>query len=75
MKLTIAALFLTAPAALLAVTGMETVVKTDSGWVAGSGTTIRSYKGIPYAAPRNIRSAAHSRCPCRARRRKRIASA
>jgi para-nitrobenzyl esterase len=50
MKLTIAAFFLIAPV-LLAVTGMETVVKIDSGWVAGSGTTIRSYKGIPYAAP------------------------
>jgi para-nitrobenzyl esterase len=49
MKLTIAALFLTAP--LLAVTGMETVVKIDSGWVAGGGTNIRSYKGIPYAQP------------------------
>jgi para-nitrobenzyl esterase len=36
---------------LSAATGLETVVKIDSGWIAGSGTAIRSYKGIPYAAP------------------------
>ena len=50
MKLTIAALFLAAPL-LPAGTGMETIIKIDSGWVAGSGTTVRTYKGIPYAAP------------------------
>jgi carboxylesterase type B len=30
--------------------GLETIVKTESGLVAGSGTAIRVYKGIPYAA-------------------------
>ena len=25
-------------------------MKIDSGWVSGSGTTVRTYKGIPYAA-------------------------
>src|SRR5262245_21097557 len=30
---------------------LDNVVKIDSGYVAGSGTTIRSYKGIPFAAP------------------------
>ena len=34
-----------------ATSGMETIVKTESGLVAGSGTAIRVYKGIPYAAP------------------------
>src|SRR5438270_5411631 len=29
---------------------LQTIVKIDSGLVAGSGTTVRSYKGIPYAA-------------------------
>lgn len=37
--------------ALAAGSGLETIVKVDSGLVAGSGTTVRSYKGIPYAAP------------------------
>ena len=50
MKLTIAAL-LASIYSLAATTGMETIVKIDSGWLAGSGTSIRSYKGIPYAAP------------------------
>jgi len=50
MKLNIAALFL-ATQALFAATGLETLVKIDSGWVTGSGTTVRTYKGIPYAAP------------------------
>ena len=36
---------------LIAGSGLETLVKTDSGLVAGSGTTVRAYKGIPYAAP------------------------
>lgn len=31
--------------------GLDAVVKTESGLVAGAGTSIRSYKGIPYAAP------------------------
>jgi para-nitrobenzyl esterase len=30
---------------------LDTVVKIDSGYVAGSGTAVRSYKGIPFAAP------------------------
>src|SRR5262245_9469065 len=30
---------------------LENVVKIDSGLVTGMGTTIRVYKGIPYAAP------------------------
>ena len=30
---------------------LANVVKIDSGLVAGSGTAVRSYKGIPYAAP------------------------
>src|SRR6516165_3183837 len=34
-----------------ATSGLETIVKTESGLVAGSGTAIRVYKGIPYAAP------------------------
>ena len=50
MKLTIAAL-LSVTAALAATSGLETVVKIDSGWVAGSGAAVRSYKGIPFAAP------------------------
>jgi para-nitrobenzyl esterase len=31
--------------------GLDTVVKTESGLIAGYGTAVRSYKGIPYAAP------------------------
>ena len=50
MKLTIAVL-LSAASAVAATSGMETVVKIDSGWIAGSGTAVRSYKGIPFAAP------------------------
>jgi para-nitrobenzyl esterase len=34
-----------------ATSGLETIVKTESGLVAGSGTAIRVYKGIPYAVP------------------------
>src|SRR5262245_36932276 len=30
---------------------LDNVVKIDSGYVVGSGTTVRSYKGIPFAAP------------------------
>ena len=50
MKLTITALFVSA-SALAAGSGMETLVKVDAGWLAGSGTAVHSYKGIPYAAP------------------------
>ena len=50
MKLITAALFLAAQL-LPAATGLETLVKIDSGWVSGTGTTVRAYKGIPYAAP------------------------
>ena len=50
MKLNIAALFVAAPA-LFAGTGLETLVKIDTGWVSGSGTAVRTYKGILYAAP------------------------
>jgi para-nitrobenzyl esterase len=34
-----------------ATSGLETIVKTDSGLIAGSGTAIRVYKGVPYAEP------------------------
>ena len=37
--------------ALAAAPGLDTIVKIDSGWVAGSGVGVRVYKGIPYAAP------------------------
>ena len=30
---------------------LDNVVKIDSGYVLGSGTEVRVYKGIPYAAP------------------------
>src|SRR5579871_355785 len=50
MKLLIGTLTLAA-SALAAGSGLETLVKIDSGWIAGSGTAIRVYKGIPYAAP------------------------
>jgi len=50
MKL-IAALLLVAVSGLAAGPGLDTIVKTDSGWVAGYGTNIHVYKGIPYAAP------------------------
>jgi para-nitrobenzyl esterase len=30
---------------------LDTLVKIDSGWVSGSGSSVRVYKGIPYAAP------------------------
>ena len=50
MKLALATLLFAA--GVLAVdSGLETLVKVDSGWVSGAGTTVRSYKGIPYAAP------------------------
>jgi para-nitrobenzyl esterase len=39
------------PFALAAGAGLQNLVKIDSGLIAGSGTTVRSYKGIPYAAP------------------------
>ena len=50
MKLSIAALFSVA-SALAATSGLETIVKIDSGLVSGTGVAIHSYKGIPYAAP------------------------
>lgn len=50
MKFIIGALLLAANA-LPSVPGLGSVVKIDTGWLAGSGTTIRVYKGIPYAAP------------------------
>jgi len=50
MKPILGALFLAAQA-WAAVPGLGGIVKIDSGWVAGSGTTVRVYKGIPYAAP------------------------
>ncbi len=31
--------------------GLDSIVKTESGLIAGSGTAVRSYKGIPFAAP------------------------
>jgi para-nitrobenzyl esterase len=34
----------------MADSGLETIVKIDTGLVAGSGTVVHSYKGIPYAA-------------------------
>jgi para-nitrobenzyl esterase len=40
-----------AASALAAVSGLENIVKIDSGLIAGSGTAVRVYKGIPYAAP------------------------
>src|SRR5689334_20618832 len=30
---------------------LDNVVKIDSGYVLGSGTDVRAYKGIPFAAP------------------------
>jgi len=50
MKPIIGALFVAAQA-VAAVPGLGSIVKIDSGWVAGSGATVRVYKGIPYAAP------------------------
>ena len=50
MKFFLGAVFLVTPM-LAAVPGLNSIVKIDSGWLAGSGTTVRAYKGIPYAAP------------------------
>jgi hypothetical protein len=50
MKLALATL-LCAINVLAIESGLETVVKIDSGWVSGAGTAVRSYKGIPYVAP------------------------
>ena len=50
MKLTIPTL-LSVSALFAATSPFETVVKIDSGLVSGSGTSVRSYKGIPFAAP------------------------
>ena len=41
-------MFLAAPAALAQT---QVVVKTESGLVAGTGTDIHVWKGIPYARP------------------------
>jgi para-nitrobenzyl esterase len=49
MKISIAAVLVSS--ALAGNSGLQTIVKIDSGLIAGSGTTVRSYKGIPYAAP------------------------
>src|SRR5215831_6719642 len=49
MKLSIAALLVSW--ALASGSDLQTVVKIDSGLVAGTGTAVHSYKGIPYAAP------------------------
>jgi para-nitrobenzyl esterase len=49
MKLSIAVLLVSATIA--SGSDLHTIVKIDSGLVAGTGTTVRSYKGIPYAAP------------------------
>jgi para-nitrobenzyl esterase len=48
MRLHIGALL--AVQTLVAAPGLGTIVRIDSGWIAGSGATVRSYKGIPYAA-------------------------
>ncbi len=45
------ALILLAAHTVAAGSGLDTIVKTESGLIAGRGTAIRSYKGIPYAAP------------------------
>ena len=50
MKLALATLLIAAHV-LAADSGLQAVVKIDSGWVSGAGTAVRSYKGIPYAAP------------------------
>jgi hypothetical protein len=47
MKLIIAAGLLAASALA---NDLDTVVKIDTGWVSGSGTSVRVYKGIPFAA-------------------------
>jgi para-nitrobenzyl esterase len=48
MKLIIGVLLLAASALA---NGLDTLVKIDTGWVSGSGTDVRVYKGIPYAVP------------------------
>ncbi len=50
MKAILAAL-LSSACAFAAGSGLDSLVKIDSGLVAGSGTSIRAYKGIPFAAP------------------------
>jgi para-nitrobenzyl esterase len=49
MKLSSVALLVSS--ALASGSDLQTIVKIDSGLVAGTGTTVRSYRGIPYAAP------------------------
>lgn len=49
---TVAAVLAGAPMAQAAPAyGIDTIVKLDSGYVAGQGGDLRIYKGIPYAAP------------------------
>src|ERR1700675_2648390 len=43
--------FVLCAASLVAGSALETLVKIDSGLLAGSAITVRSYKGIPYAQP------------------------
>jgi para-nitrobenzyl esterase len=50
MKLLIGMLTLAA-SAWAASSELGTIIKIDSGYLAGSGAAIRVYKGIPYAAP------------------------
>lgn len=38
-------------AAVALANDLDTAVKIDTGWVSGSGTAVRVYRGIPYAAP------------------------
>ena len=38
-------------AGALSAAGLNTIVRTEAGLVAGSGATVHAYKGIPYAAP------------------------
>lgn len=49
--MTLRILFLLLAGGALSAAGLDTIVTTESGLVAGSGVTVRSYKGIPYAAP------------------------
>ena len=51
MRLVSASLLVCALSATASAFGLDTLVKLDSGWVAGVGAPVRSYKGIPYAAP------------------------
>lgn len=50
MTLKVATVFL-AVCVLAGASGLDTIVRIDSGLVAGTGTAVRVYRGIPYAAP------------------------